>query len=223
LTAEAYAKALAEDPLIYTPGTGGIYSNFAYDALGAALAATANKPYADLLKERAIDPAGFEDTIVTLRDGDRARLMQGHNFDGSAMPDVPLAPIAAGAGAMFSTTNDMLKWLDWHMRQPATEDAETLLLNHAANVYRDSLSPAYGFDESGHMDAMGLGWIVMMPEGDRPLLLQKARGLQGTFVYTAFAPAQNIGVFVAINEFDFAAAMGMAKVVNELIATLAPR
>jgi hypothetical protein len=30
-------------------------------------------------------------------------------------------------------------------------------------------------------------------------------------------------VFVAINKFDFAAAMGMAQAVNEMIATLAPR
>ena len=149
--------------------------------------------------------------------------MQGHNFDGTAMPNVPAAPITAGAGALFSTTNDILKWLDWHMRQPAPEDAETLLLDHAAYVYRDGLRPVSGFDESGRMDAIGLGWIVMMPEGNRPLILQKAGGLMGTFVYAAFAPARNIGAFVAINEFDFAAAMNMATVVNELIATLAPR
>ncbi len=223
LTEEAYAKWLAEDPLIYTPGKGGLYSNYAYDILGSALAAAAGKPYPDLLEERAIAPAGLEDTSITVRDGDEARLMQGHNFDGTAMPNVPAAPITAGAGALFSTTNDILKWLDWHMRQPAPEDAETLLLDHAAYVYRDGLRPVSGFDESGRMDAIGLGWIVMMPEGNRPLILQKAGGLMGTFVYAAFAPARNIGAFVAINEFDFAAAMNMATVVNELIATLAPR
>ena len=223
VTAEAYAKTLAEDPLIFTPGTGALYSNFAFNTLAAALAAAGNKPYADLLEERVIDPAGLKDTILALRDGDQARVMQGHNFDGTAMPNVATPPIMAGSSAIFSTTNDMLKWLDWHMRQPSPDDAETLLLDHAAYVYRDGLSPAYGLDESGHMDALGLGWIVMMPEGDRPLILQKAGGRLGTFVYAAFAPARNIGVFVAINAFDFAAAMNMAKTVNDLIATLAPR
>ena len=38
-------------------------------------------------------------------------------------------------------------------------------------------------DESGHMDAMGLAWAGMMAEGDRPFILQKAGGLQGTFSY----------------------------------------
>ena len=70
---------------------------------------------------------------------------------------------------------------------------------------------------------MGLGWVVMMPESDRPLILQKAGGFQGVFVYTAFAPTRGIGVFVAISEYDFSTAMSMATTVNELIAQLAPR
>jgi hypothetical protein len=60
------------------------------------------------------------------------------------------------------------------------------------------------------MDAVALGWIVMEPHGDLPLILQKAGGLQGIFCYTAFAPTRGIGAFVAINKFDFAAAMAMA-------------
>ena len=44
------------------------------------------------------------------------------------------------------------------------------------------------------MDAMGLGWVVMMPKGNRPLILQKAGGLQGIFSYVAFAPTRGVGV-----------------------------
>ena len=78
-------------------------------------------------------------------------------------------------------------------------------------------------DESGHMDAMGLGWVIMAPERDRPLILQKAGGLQGVFSYVAFAPARGIGVCAAINAFDVAAGLAMAKAANDLIAELAPR
>jgi hypothetical protein len=48
-------------------------------------------------------------------------------------------------------------------------------------------------------------------------------GLQGIFSYTAFTPTRGVGVFIAINKFDFSAAMAMAGAVNELIAQLAPR
>ncbi len=38
-----------------------------------------------------------------------------------------------------------------------------------------------------------------------------------------FAPARDIGVFVAISKFDFAGSMQIAAVANDLIAQLAPR
>ena len=84
-------------------------------------------------------------------------------------------------------------------------------------------SPFFGMDESGHMDAMGLGWVVMMPEGDRPLILQKTRGTNGVFSYIAFAPSRGVGVFMSINKFGFSAATAMAEVANDLISTPAPR
>ena len=64
---------------------------------------------------------------------------------------------------------------------------------------------------------MGLGWVVMRPEGDRPLILQKTGGLQGEFSYVAFAPTRGIGVFASINQFS------VGGLVNKLITELAPR
>lgn len=223
VTKEAYAKALAEGAQLFPAGTGGLYSNFGFDMLAVALGSAADKPYAELLAERVLEPLGLKDTTLAPDEADRDRLMQGHNFDGSPLPDAPNTPVMAGASGLYTTTNDMLKWLEWHLDRFSPDMAEMRMLNHASYVQRDALDPTYGFDESGHMDAMGLGWVVMQPEGDRPLLLQKAGGRQGMFVYHAFAPTRGVGVFVAINEFDFAASMLMAEVVNDLIADLAPR
>ena len=73
------------------------------------------------------------------------------------------------------------------------------------------------------MDAIGLGWIVMMPEGNRPLILQKAGGLQGMFAYVALAPTRGVGVFVALNQFSISGFTAAAEGANELITELAPR
>ena len=107
-------------------------------------------------------------------------------------------------------------------RNGASNAAERLI-DHAAYLWRDGLNAVFGMDESGHMDAMGLGWVIMAPEGDRPLILQKAGGLQGVFSYVAFAPARGVGVCVAVNAFDVAAGLAMAKTANDLIMELAPR
>lgn len=223
LTREAYIKGLQSDPLLFTPGTGVLYSNFGFDLLAAALSQAAGKPYDALLKEIVLDPAKLKDTVLALRDGDAARLMQGHNFDGKPMPNVKATDVMAGASSLYSTPDDILRWLAWHLDRTSPQGTELRLVDHAAYVPRDGLNPVAGLDDAGHMDAMGLGWVIMEPQGNRPLILQKSGGLQGIFSYTAFAPARGVGVFVAINQFNPGAFTAMTGVANSLIEQLAPR
>jgi D-alanyl-D-alanine-carboxypeptidase/D-alanyl-D-alanine-endopeptidase len=222
-TKDEYVKSLTPDAPLFTPGTGILYSNFGFDLLAQALSNAAGKPYSDLLKERVLDPAGLKDTVFNLREGDRDRAMQGHNFDGSPMPFIETSEMIEGAGGLYSTANDMLRWLRWHLDRFSAADAEMRLLDHASYVDRDGLNPVFGVDEAGEMAAMGLGWVVMAPEGNRPLILQKTGGLQGMFSYLAFAPSRGVGVFVAINEFSVSGFDVMVKAANELITELAPR
>jgi D-alanyl-D-alanine-carboxypeptidase/D-alanyl-D-alanine-endopeptidase len=222
-TKDEYVKSLTPDAPLFTPGTGILYSNFGFDLLAQALSNAAGKPYSDLLKERVLDPAGLKDTVFNLREGDRDRAMQGHNFDGSPMPFIETSQMIEGAGGLYSTANDMLRWLRWHLDRFSAADAEMRLLDHASYVDRDGLNPVFGVDEAGEMAAMGLGWVVMAPEGNRPLILQKTGGLQGMFSYLAFAPSRGVGVFVAINEFSVSGFDVMVKAANELITELAPR
>jgi D-alanyl-D-alanine-carboxypeptidase/D-alanyl-D-alanine-endopeptidase len=221
---EDYVKSLsAPDPLLFAPGTGALYSNFGFDLLAQALANSAGKPYPDLLKERVLDPAGLKDTSFDLSEAEQASAMQGHNFDGSPMPFIPTSPMIVGAGGLYSTANDMLRWLKWHLDRFSAKDAEMRLLDHAVYLDRDGLDPAFGMDEGGEMDAMGLGWVVMRPEGYRPLILHKSGGLQGEFSFIAMAPTRGVGVFVSMNEFSVGGFDAMAKAVIELITELAPR
>lgn len=223
LTKAAFIASLKRDGLLFAPGTGALYSNMGFDLLAAALAGAAGKPYPELLRERITQPLGMADTVYSLNDDQRARLMQGHDFHGEPMPDVPTGSIIVGSGGLYSTVNDILTWLEWHLDRFAERDAQMRLVDHAVWLQRDGLSPVYGLDESGRADGLALAWIVMMPEGNRPLILQKAGGLQGIFCYAAFAPTRGIGAFIAINQFDFGAAIGMAATLNDLIAALAPR
>jgi len=221
-TKEDYIATLKTDPQLFAPGTGILYSNFGFDLLAQALANAAGKPYSELLRERVFDPAGLKDTRFDLSEADKTRAMQGHNFDGSPLAFVETAPIIQGAGGLYSTANDMLRWLRWHLGDDAI-DFEMRLLDHATYLQRDGLDPVFGMDEGGEMDAMGLGWVVQNPEGNRPLILQKTGGLNGQFSYIAFAPSRGIGVFASINQFSVEGFGAMVKAANGLIAQLAPR
>ena len=223
VTREAFANWLKTDKLLFAPGTGVLYSNFGFNILAIALSNAAKTPYPQLLEQHVTGPLGLRDTTFAPTDAQKARIMQGHAPDGTPMPDVPTGSVMVGASGLYSTPKDLLRWMQWHLDRSAGEDAEARLLDHAIYLVRDGLNPVYGMDESGHMDAMGLAWVAMMPKEDRPFILQKAGGRQGIFTYIAFAPAHDVAVFVAINKFDFGAAMAMAEAANALIANLAPR
>src|SRR5271163_860617 len=223
ITPEAYVAWLKANPLMFTPGTSVSYSNLGFDLLAAALARAAHEPYPDLLESRVLRPLGLGDTAFDPSAAQAARIMPGHDFDGSLLPNARTGPVIVGSGGLYSTPRDLLAWLQWHLDRFPNERVAERLIDHAAYLWRDGLNAVFGMDESGHMDAMGLGWVIMAPEGDRPLILQKAGGFQGVFSYVAFAPARGIGVCVAINAFDVAAGLAMAKTANDLIMELAPR
>ena len=224
LTPEAYRKALASDPLVFAPGTGAIYSNFGFDVLSAALSHAAGKPYDAAAQGARPRPDRPE------RHGARAA-------SGRSRSSPPGSQFRWQAAARREDAADRWRAPAEFIRLLKTSYAgclgTSIVLRRKRRRFGSSITQRifsamasirlYGFDESGHMDALGPGWVIMEPHGDLPLILQKAGGLQGIFCYTAFAPTRRIGAFVAINKFDFGAAMAMAGVVNHLIGELAPR
>jgi serine-type D-Ala-D-Ala carboxypeptidase/endopeptidase len=223
ITPEAFTGWLKANPLMFAPGTAVSYSNFGFDLLAAALSRAAGQPYPDLIEARIIRPLGLKDTSFAPSTEQALRIMPGHNFDGSLMPNAKTGDVIVGSGGLYSSARDLMAWLKWHLDRFGNDRAAERLIDHAAYLWRDGLKAVFGMDESGHMDAMGLAWVIMAPEGDRPLILQKAGGLQGVFSYVAFAPAHGIGVCAAINAFDVAAGLALAKTANDLIGELAPR
>jgi serine-type D-Ala-D-Ala carboxypeptidase/endopeptidase len=222
-TKEAQIADLKTDPLLFPPGTATFYSNYGFDLLGAALANAGGKPYSDLLKERVLDPVGMKDTVFNLRPGDEARVMQGHNFDGSPMTAAKTPTSIECAGGLHTTANDMARWMKWHLDRFAMTDRDLRLLDHAAYLYRDGLTAVVGLDDASPMDAMGLGWVINLPTANRPLILQKSGGLQGSFAYLAIAPTRGVGAFFVMNEFSASGFGAAVAATNSLIAQLAPR
>ena len=70
---------------------------------------------------------------------------------------------------------------------------------------------------------MTLGWVGVLPDGNKPLMLNKTGGLQGQFSSVVIAPSRGVGVFVSINQFSVGGFNGMVEAANNLVAQLAPR
>ncbi len=95
----------------------------------------------------------MKDTGFTLTGEQKKRFMPGHAPDGTESPNVPTGSVIVGSGGLYSTANDLLKWMKWHLDRFNPDDAERRTLDHALYLNRDGLKTVSGMDESGHMSA----------------------------------------------------------------------
>lgn len=143
------------------PGVRRQYSNLGMGLLGFVLAHMADSTYEDLLQERILGPLGMTASTTRIDKTDAATRARGHTAGGDVTSDWTLDALA-GAGALRSTSRDMLKFAraaldcidqdDLEDRHPELVEALDLSM---------SLQPQIGEMRVGlgwHMDEMGRWW-----------------------------------------------------------------
>jgi D-alanyl-D-alanine-carboxypeptidase/D-alanyl-D-alanine-endopeptidase len=212
---------LAGYKLPWAPGSIASYSNVSFDLLADALATAAGKDYPTLLRDRIAGPLGMTDTGLAPTKEQCDRLMTGSGI-GGASPCVSTAA-TAGSGGIYSTGDDMARWLRHNLADSDPAAWPTLVLAHAVYRQRQAMAAAIGFDEAGTMDGLGLGWVVMAAHDHMPMIVQKSGGGGGFMTYIAFVPGRDVGIFVAVNRLDFAMFFALTATANGMLASLAPR
>jgi len=86
------------------------YSNLGAGLLGLALARRAGTDYETLVRKRICDPLGMNDTRIVLTPAMKQRMATGHSAGMHPVSNWTLDALA-GAGALRSTTNDMLTFI----------------------------------------------------------------------------------------------------------------
>jgi len=86
------------------------YSNLGGGLLGHALARRAGVDYESLVRDRITAPLGMTSTAIVLSADLKSRLATGHSQALQPVPNWDL-PTLAGAGALRSDTNDLLRFL----------------------------------------------------------------------------------------------------------------
>jgi len=167
------------------PGAQFEYSNLGMGVLGAILANRAGKNYETLVKERILAPLGMTSSGITLSPAMQAALAKGHDGQGAPARTWDL-PTLAGAGALRSTANDMLKFLAANLGEPQSDLERAMRL---AQQPRFRISPE---------SEIGLGWINMTTQsGARVLFHDGGTGGYGAII--GFDPGRQVGLVMLGN------------------------
>jgi CubicO group peptidase (beta-lactamase class C family) len=165
------------------PGQTFEYSNLGVGLLGHVLSLAAGKSYEDLARERIWKPLGMEHTAITFTPWMKAHLALGHDEQGNVVKNWDI-PTLAGAGAIRSTANDMLKFLEANLHP------ERGAVERAMDLAHQRRAPA------GNMD-IGLNWLRAHSTGDTIVWHNGGTGGYRTFI--GFQPSRKRGVIVLTN------------------------
>lgn len=198
------------------PGVKAAYSNLAYDLLADALSRASGKPYTSLLRDKITAPLGMRNTTLTPTAEQCSRLMVGV---GSSRCENTIA--AAGSGGVYSTPEDMQRWMQQFLASNNSVRKSTAKREQALYFQRRDLVSLKGMDVAGQADALGLGWVYMAPSAELPGIIQKTGGGGGFITYMAMIPEKNIGVFVVVTRTQLTKFTNMSDGVNRLVAQLA--
>ncbi|NJS12022.1 MAG: beta-lactamase family protein [Microcoleus sp. CSU_2_2] len=167
------------------------YSNLGMGLLGQVLERITQKPYEQLIKQYITHPLGLSDTCITLTDEQQQRLAPGHTDNGKLTSNWDL-PTLAGAGALRSTGDDLLKFLDANIHteishlQQAFESCHTMQIPEKSSNDKSFISG-------------GLGWfIVRLNESEDPILWHN--GATGGYQsYLGLIKGRCLGIVVLAN------------------------
>jgi serine-type D-Ala-D-Ala carboxypeptidase/endopeptidase len=165
------------------PGAQFEYSNLGVGLLGHVLTLITGQSYEDMERERVWKPLGMTNTSVTLTPWMKAHLALGHDEQGAVTSNWDLDALA-GAGAIRSTTIDMLKFA-------------------AANVHpeRGPLGPVMAFAQQERARAgdqmIGLNWLTMHATGDT--IVWHNGGTGGYRTFLGLSPSRHMAVVVMSN------------------------
>jgi D-alanyl-D-alanine-carboxypeptidase/D-alanyl-D-alanine-endopeptidase len=169
------------------PGSQYEYSNLGAGLLGFVVSRRAGMPYEELVRKRICDPLEMNSTTITLTPEMKGRLAVGHQVVSLQSVDnwdfgAPLAP----AGAIRSTTNDLLKFLAANLGYTKTPLAAAM--KAMLNVRRPTGIPNL---------EVALGWHIYTADGKEVIWHNGATG--GYRSFFGFDPKSRIGVVALSN------------------------
>jgi len=178
---------LSHYTLTRDPGEKYEYSNLAVGLLGQALALRAGLSYEELVRQRVLAPLEMNSTTITLSDSEKKRLAPGYDESLRPVKNWDLTALA-GAGALRSTANDLLKFLAANLE--LTDTPLKPAMRRMRSVRRQTGMPDV---------EIGMAWHIYTKFGGD--IYWHNGGTAGYRSFVGFHPAKKEGVVVLCNTF----------------------
>lgn len=194
-TTQQVYEFVSNTTLSSKPGTKAIYSDIGMGLLGHILSLRAGVPFDQLVQDRILNVLAMDSTGmrmnasgISVPEDIKYRFAQGH-IAGNEVNLEFVPETIQSAGAMYSTTNDLLKYLSANIGliQPKVKDSiqETHLIRHSFGQSSDNKSLK---------DYIGLGWTITTDFGKE--IIWHTGSIDGYTSIIGFNPSKQIGLVI---------------------------
>ena len=196
---------ISNSSLVSEPGTRVNYSNLGGGLLGHILSLKAGIPYEQLLRDRILNVLGMDSTGIAMNSTQittplpdllQSRLAKGHVGGKEINSLAFLSEVIQPSGAVYSSANDLLKYLSANMGLIDTKINDILqdthLIRHQDYTATGNSSVTHNFMVS----FFGLAWNILTNLGGEDTVIQHSGAINGYTSYIGFNPTKQIGLVV---------------------------
>ncbi|NQZ88979.1 MAG: serine hydrolase [Colwellia sp.] len=182
------------------------YSNVGMGLLGHVLTLVANTDYESMIRKRILVPLNMHNTVIKFKNEALNNVAIGHDHEGKPTSYWDVAALA-GAGAIRSSAEDMIKYLKLQMGMIDSDLNKAVALTHQfETVFMGKMK-------------IGLAWIKMpSPNGE---FIMHSGGTGGFASFIGFNNTKKVGVVILGNSSIPVNTIGMAYMANKLDKLLA--
>jgi serine-type D-Ala-D-Ala carboxypeptidase/endopeptidase len=188
--------------LVSEPGVRFSYNNLGMGLLGYVLSLKAGVPYGELVKDRILNVLGMDSTGIAMNNTQittplpdilKSRLAKGH-MGGREVSLAFLPEVIQPSGALYSSANDLLKYLAANMGLIHTKINDILQDTHL--IRHEVLTVANSSSATKSLQAVytGLGWNINTNFGTEAIT--KDGAIDGYISVLGFNPTKQIGLVI---------------------------
>jgi CubicO group peptidase (beta-lactamase class C family) len=186
--------------------TGYQYQNMMYGLAGYLTEVVSGMKWGDFIAENIFRPLHMDRSVVDLgQAGDENRSLN-YAITKNGIIDLPRGSVDSipAAGAILSTVNDMLHWLQFQLDEGMFEGVQLISRDNLLETHRpqtvmtEQYSYALPFIRT---TAYGMGWRIKYYRGR--LFVEHTGGIDGFGTMVALLPEEKLGVYISTNSPDY--------------------
>jgi len=160
------------------------YSNIGIGLLGNTLAEIVGLSYEEAIKSYILEPLNMKDTFITFNDEQMDRYVKAYDKKGKLVPPIEL-PAINGAGAIKSTMDDMLTFLEYQIGLKETPLHQAISLTHVNQQIKIM-----------KQQEIGLCWMIENVKWSEHPIIHHGGTTIGFHTYCGFIKEKEIGIVV---------------------------